>query len=385
MRFCTLLLATLLATVPLAGRAADPLEIHTILPLTGPGAFLGKQQQLAASVVEDLVNKSGGVHGRPIKFVIEDDQSNPQIAVQLVNGAIAQHPAVVIGGSLAAICNAIIPLVNNGPVLYCLSPGVHPADGSYVFSANITAEGMLAGASSYARQRGWLRVAAITSTDTTGQDADRGIDATFNAQNGFQIVDREHFNPTDISVAAQIARVKASGAQVLIAWATGTPVATVLRATQDAGLDIPLVLGSGNVTYAQMKAYAGFLPKNALFPANAPFGASQLPKGALKQRVTEFYDAFKAVGVRPDVGQITPWDALLLIVSAYRKLGPDATAAQVREYLTNLRGYVGAMGPYDFRAKPQRGLDESNVLMVRWDTAADTWVGVSTLGGKPLK
>ena len=41
------------------------------------------------------------------------------------------------------------------------------------------------------------------------------------------VVAREHFNLTDISVAAQMANIKSSGAQALIAWSTGTPVATI--------------------------------------------------------------------------------------------------------------------------------------------------------------
>jgi hypothetical protein len=40
------------------------------------GAFIGKEEQPSLGIIERLVNQSGGVRGRPIKFVIADDQSN---------------------------------------------------------------------------------------------------------------------------------------------------------------------------------------------------------------------------------------------------------------------------------------------------------------------
>ena len=76
-------------TLPVAGGAADPFEINAILPLTGPASFLGKEEAQTLGAIESSVNKTGGVRGRQIKFVVQDDQSNPQIAVQLMNAVMA--------------------------------------------------------------------------------------------------------------------------------------------------------------------------------------------------------------------------------------------------------------------------------------------------------
>lgn len=122
-----LLVAALLACVvggaPTAGSAADPFEINVIVPLTGPGAFLGKNEAESLALVERNVNAAGGVRGRPIKFVVADDESNPQVAVQLTNRLLAKNVPIILGGTLLASCLAMAPLVKNGPVLYCLSPG----------------------------------------------------------------------------------------------------------------------------------------------------------------------------------------------------------------------------------------------------------------------
>ncbi|HEY2555403.1 MAG TPA: hypothetical protein VGI15_09130, partial [Candidatus Cybelea sp.] len=94
-----------------------------------------------------------------------------------------------------------------------------------------------------------------------------------------------------------------------------------------------------------------------------------------------FQDAFKAAGLRPDEGYISLWDASLLIVEAYRKLGTNATAAQIRSYIAGQRNWAGIDGTYDFVTVPQRGVGAGSVVIVRWDRSKDNWIGVSKLGG----
>jgi branched-chain amino acid transport system substrate-binding protein len=381
-----LALAALVATIPLTGRAADPFEIDVIVAVTGTASFLGKSQATALGVLEEQVNKTGGINGRPIKFLIADDQSNPAVGVQLMNAVIAKKAPVVIGSSIVAVCNAIVPLAVNGPTVYCLSPGLHPADGSYAFSALPSTTDLFAASAVYFREKGWRKLALITSSDATGQDAERGIDAVFTPQSGIQIVDREHFNITDVSVAAQMTKIKASGAQAMIAWSTGTPIATILRGMLDTGVDLPVEISNGNLTYAQMHAYTGFMPKELIFAGMPAFAPDQLPNRAVKRKALEFLNAFKAsTGIRPDTGYMSGWDAGNIVVDAYKKLGFNASATQIRDYIANLRGWVGITGQYDFKAVPQRGLGINNVIMVRWDNAKDTWVGISKPGGEPLK
>src|SRR5258708_17240112 len=115
-----------------------PASFTAILPLTGGASFLGKSEQQSMQLVEKVVNEAGGIQGRPLKLVFQDDQSSPQTAVQLANQAIAKHPPVVMGSSLVAMCNAMAPLMQSGPVQYCLSPGVHPNDGSYMFTSSVS-------------------------------------------------------------------------------------------------------------------------------------------------------------------------------------------------------------------------------------------------------
>jgi branched-chain amino acid transport system substrate-binding protein len=369
--------------------AAEPYDIHVILPLTGGGAFLGKGHRDSFEILAEIVNKSGGIKGRPLHFVYHDDQSSPQVAVQLANEVLAEKPAVVLGSSLVAMCAAIAPLMKNGPVDYCLSPAYHPAAGSFTFSSSSSAIDQSIAVIRYYRMEGWTKIATLNNTDATGQANDKAVDevVALPENKDVKLVEREHFNPTDISVAAQIERIKASGAQAIIAGVTGSPAATVFKGMVQAGLDIPVAPTSGNEVFAQMEQWTDFLPKglvmgSALFPEHD--GVWKLdPRIEAAQQ--QMYAALKAHGMKADNLVATCWDAGLIVVAALQALGPDATADQVRNYIANLTDFAGIDGFYDFKANPERGLGADSAIVVRYDAGTKAWVWLTQPGGAPLK
>lgn len=366
-------------------QAADTVEIPVIIPTTGQGAFIGKAYVAAFNAVESVVNKSGGIRQRPVKFVIQDDGSNPQTALQLFNQDVAAKKNVILGAPLAAECGAMAPLAaKDGPVLYCLTPGIRPTPGSFVFSADAATDDKLAISFRYYVKRGLTRIGALTSTDASGQDADRAI-AAASAQNpGAMVVAHEHFSVGDLGVTAQLERIKAAGAQVLIGYATGTPFGTILRGVRDVGLTMPIWTTSGNLTYAQMAQYKDIMPQELDFPALPAVVPEAFPDRQVRAAVQRFREAITAVGARPEYIESPAYDPAMLVVEALRKVGPDASPEQVRAALAGVRGFAGAEGRYDMVAVPQRGLKPSDLCVVKWDPAKNDWVALSKPGGDPL-
>ena len=152
-------------------------DINVILPLTGGASFLGKEEQKALQLAEPIINKAGGIKSQPVHFEYYDDQSNPQTGVQLSNRVIGAKPAIVLGSSLVAVCNAMAPLMQNGPTMYCFSPGIHPSAGSFVFTSSVSTLDLAEAQIRYFRMKGWTRLAFMTSADATGQDAEHGLDS----------------------------------------------------------------------------------------------------------------------------------------------------------------------------------------------------------------
>jgi branched-chain amino acid transport system substrate-binding protein len=384
-----LALAGLILIGAQAARAADDYTINVIVPLTGGAAFVGGGQKDTLEALAAVVNKDGGLQGRNLAFSYHDDQSLPQVAVQLTTAALESKPAVVMGSSIVAMCLAMAPLMANGPVHYCLSPAIHPQPGSYTFSASADSVDQVAAVMRYFRMKGWTKIAALQTTDASGQDGDKAIDAVLaypENKGVMQKVAFEHFNPSDISVAAQIEKIKASGAQALIAWVTGAPAATVFKGMIQAGLDIPVAPTSGNQTFASMEQWASFLPKqlilaSALFPEHD--GVLTLDP-RMEKAQHEMYAILKARNLKADNMVATSWDAGLIVAAALRKIGPNATAQQLKDYIANLTDFAGVDGIYDFKKYPQRGLGPQSSTVTTYDAQKKAWTWLSKPGGEPL-
>jgi branched-chain amino acid transport system substrate-binding protein len=387
-------LGALLLTVALSGtstRAADAppsVDIPVVVPLTGGAAFLGQTMEAGLHLLEQRVNGSGGIRNRPLHFVFLDDQGQPQLAVQIINQVIAQHPPIILGGALGATCKSVMPLVEQaGPVLYCLSPAVVPTPGSYVFSAGVYPGDEVRAAFRFFRDRGWTRIAFLTSTDASGEEADGNIVRESQApeNRALQVVAHERFNPNDINAAAQVARIKAANAQAMILWAGPGALAAAFHSINDDGLDIPVLVSDSIMSYSIMDQFATFLPKQLYFASSSWAGASVLPPGAQRTNNQSVYAAFRSANVPTDTGPTQPWDAAVIAVDALRKVGPDASARAVRDAIEQLHGYPGIMGTYDFRTSDQRGLTVKDVMIYRWLKDQRVWQPASLGGGALLK
>ena len=200
-----------------------------------------------------------------------------------------------------------------------------------------------------------------------------------------QLVANEHFNASDINVNAQLARVKASGAQLLYAQTVGTPFGTVLKDAYDSGLELPILTNAGNINFTQMKQYETFLPREVYFTGFRFLQYATAPQGPVRDAQQRFITALKKVGVdRPDFSHNFAWDASLIIVDAFRHLGTNATAEQIRAYIAGLHEFAGINGIMDFRDGQQRGLSTNAALIVKWDNAKHDFVAASKPGGFAL-
>jgi branched-chain amino acid transport system substrate-binding protein len=381
------LLLTLGLVQPVPARAADPFELYAISELTGSAGFVGKNEVIALQAFENRLNASGGIEGRPLKFVIQDAASDPRVAVQLTNALVAKKVNLILGASLAATCSAEQPLVNGGPLAFCLSNAVIPKPGSFMFAASVTTANHVAAGLRFARLRGMRRVAAIVTTDTSGQNGEDAINLAVAdpANKAMKLVDLEHFNPTDLSVAAQLARIKATDPDLIVLWTTGVAAGTVLRGLPEAGLEkISVLISPGNATYAQMAQYATFLPAQLYFTLPAAMIAGDAPDPTVRPLIKELRDAMAPLNGQIDISVTAAWDASLIAASALKKLGLNATPEQLRAYVAGLQNFEGVAGRYDFVKYPQRGISEDSEYIGRWDATKNAWIGVSKAGGTPL-
>jgi branched-chain amino acid transport system substrate-binding protein len=362
--------------------------IHAIVAETGSASFLGTEEAAALNALAKHVNATGGIDGHQLAFAISDNQSTASTSVSLASPLVGQSPILLVG-SLTSTDKPVDDLVtSNGPVIYDLSPGDHPKPGSFVYSSSNSTTNQTQAFINFCESKGWKKVGVITSTDSSGQDGWTNIQKAVSGSNGAVTVsDHESFDPTAVSVTTQLSKIKAANPQALLIWTTGTPLGTVLSGMQQLGMDnLPTMTTNGNASDAEMQRLASELPAQLYFPG-APFMAGvQSLTGQTKTEVQAFDEAMAASGQKvPDEGDALSWDPGLILVSALKKLGIGATAAQIHQYIDSLTGFAGINGTYNFTdpsIPDNRGLTITSVYVAQWNKSQGQWTAASGPAGK---
>jgi ABC-type branched-subunit amino acid transport system substrate-binding protein len=102
----------------------EPLKFGILTPLTGAGGQDGPRMLKAMQAVIDEVNKGGGVLGRKIDIIVEDDQTNPEAAVRAARKLIEFNKVPVIMGTWAsAVTSAVAPVCWESKTFLCTVSG----------------------------------------------------------------------------------------------------------------------------------------------------------------------------------------------------------------------------------------------------------------------
>ena len=372
------------ATTP----TGPPFTIDVIASATGQSAFFGQQTIAAIQAYEAAANASGGIAGRPVHFEIHDDESVPQISVQLASQIFAKHPAVVLGPTVQATCNAVAPLAVHGPVVYCLSPGLVPPPRGNVFAASASLYHIVPALFRYLRTSGKTRIGLLVTTDATGQRSDQLLDYTLKLEEnrGIVVTDYEHFADNELSVTAQLARIKASAPQALYISAAGGPFQTVMHGLYDVGLTgVPIVTSSANMADKLLAPWRGTPPTALLFNGPRFWGSTHDPDRRVQAAITEYLATYQRTHAELTPNDDFGWDPCKIVIDAFRRLGPDASAEQMHDAIESLHDYPGIAGIYDFRGGDQHGLGDDSVVLLQWDAPRSAFVPVSGPGGVALR
>jgi len=102
--------------------AAKPYKIGSLQPLSGGAAVGGKTALVGIQMAVDRINKSGGVNGRPIELIVEDDESKPDVGRRKTEKlAVEDNIDVHVGGFLSNICLACTPVWEEQKIVNMIS------------------------------------------------------------------------------------------------------------------------------------------------------------------------------------------------------------------------------------------------------------------------
>lgn len=363
-----LALTAALSTVAAAcgkGSGGPTYRFGVITSYTGSGSQLGVGELQGARLAADTLNAKGGVRGRMIELVTADDQTTPVQAVLQARRMIGNVDAI-IGPTLAASCNAVTPLAESSrTVTYCLSPGIKPKPGGYVWSASASTKDLSERILRYWQAGGIGRIGLLHSTDASGDEGAASVHAAAALLPGTDVVAEGSFEPGAVSVTSQLQAVLAARPQALVVWSTGAAAAVAIKAVAQLALDLPVATTNGNLTYAFLRRIADYTPKTLLIPATQDFWWQQSDRPAPAPELEASYhrDFQARYGVQPDFGPGVGYDAVLLLADALAHGSGDPRT--LKEDLERRPAVVGVAGTYRFGPAERRGLGIADVAMVR--------------------
>ena len=326
-----------------ARAAGDTIKVGMALPVSGPTADLGKYALMGAKIALDRVNKSGGVLGKQVEIVTEDNQSSNPGAV-LAFSKLAGQPDIVafLGPVLSTQTHAMAPdiLTTGKPVCFGGTDPTLTKMGNpwlFRFRPNDSYSGRVI-ASYGVETLGKKNWAIVHSTDAFGTSGFKALSAALDKIGAKVLTDQGYPNQSQ-DLTPVVLAIKSSGADILSSYSLENDLAILARQLRQLGVTLPWVGSASIVTRAALK-----LAGPALWGTYgvADYAIDSSPEAK------EFARLYTAVSkIQPDQNSAWTYDAIGVLCASINKAG-STDPGKIRDAILSTKGYKGAEGEYNF-------------------------------------
>lgn len=346
------LAAAMLMSLAATARAADPVKIGVISPLTGTAALYGQQQNWGVQLALEDANKAGGVLGRPVVAAFEDDRCNPAEGVKATQRLINEEKvATILGPICSSSMLATMPIAQRSRVsvmtVTASSDDIVNRSGiggnEFSFKAS-PADGDLArGVIGFIKSQG-VRSVAIIGEDT---DFGRGGAKLFTdglAGTGIAIVASEFFPQGTPDFVSLVTKMKAVHPDRIAGYFIGGDIANFTRQSEQSGVGIPFT-GRIDLAIAVSAASKAFLEKGALNGSSGSlFYSPAVDSSENRAFVAKFRAKFHE---DPTQHGFYGYEGTQILLDAIRRAGStDPREVQKALKATKLHSILG--GDYEF-------------------------------------
>jgi branched-chain amino acid transport system substrate-binding protein len=345
--------------------SSEPIKIGAIVSLTGTYAGIGEPQKKVIEMEVKRINDAGGINGRKIEVLIEDDGTDETKAVAAVTKLIDQDKVVaILGTSGTSTTMAIRSAVDKAGIPEVSMAGGNAVTGKFdplVFQTAWSNALVIPYELAYMKKHGITKIGLISDSGGYGKDGKSLIETSV-AQYGITITSNQTFNVGDADMTAQLTNIKKSGAQAVVMWTAGKEAATVVKNAKALGLTIPMYGSHGNarLEFAQGVGADG---NGFLFGAGHVLVPSTYGTDTAGLKVaTAFVDNFKAAaGATPSTFAGHAYDALYLVTDAAKKVDGEITGAKLRDQIEKTSAFPGIGGVFTFSATDHNGLSDKDL------------------------
>jgi len=338
--------------------------------LSGPFAAFGAPATKAAQLVFDEVNEAGGIHGRKIRFIVEDHGYQMPKAIQGMNKLINGDKVFAMLLSLGTPMNiAAFKLqdVKNVPNVSPLSAAREMAEPFSPLHYAGTAtyfDQIRYGVSFLAEQKGVSRVCAMYLPTDFGKDIKEGAESISAETDGLNFVSETTHKPDDADFVGALQKLSADGCEI-VALALGVRQAITVAATaKKLGLTDMLFLNSSAGFHTVMAKVPGGVTEGMYAAA----GWADLLSRMDKPEVQKFFGSYtKATGEKlPGTGALLGHSAAVTMVRALDAAGSDLNAKSFQMGMESLNYEDVISGnTVTYSATDHQGADDIVVSVIK--------------------
>ncbi len=340
------------------------IPIGVVLPQTGdlgPGEFgpgaLVMENGFNMALEEINNSQLGDVR---IKFIIEDDRSTVEGAVEAFNKLIHQDKVpVILGVWTSHVAQSVFPIAQENQVV-AFSPVVNAsgltAIGDFIFRASHPTDVLIPGGVKVTQEKlGYQRVATITDTvDLASRDSDMVFKQTL--ASGVEVLTSETFATGDTDFSAQLTRIKDSNPEAIFVFSQQIELIRILTQARQLGIpsEIPfisIVLSVDDVQSAGDAAEGAITFTGWVSTADTPGN----------QAFVQNYSA--KYGMEPSIWAAQSYAAVYILAKAISDAQSTDSAA-IRDALANITNLDTILGKFSFNAVGDAGYDPI-VLIVK--------------------
>lgn len=334
------LFALLVLLLPSCSKPPDEFKIGSILVLSGDGAEYGKEAQRGIDLSVDEINARGGINGKRIKIVYEDDGGNATQAVSAFQKLITTDKVpVVIGSMYSSNSLAIAPIAEQNKVVLfspaTSSPKLTTA-GDYVFRNWPSDDFEASAIAKFVYDTLGLRKVAILAVQN---DYGQGLETAFKkvfTESGGAITAQENYPKDATDYRTQLTKIERTKPQGLYLPGYYNEIGQILRQAKALRMTAEYI---SCVSFEDPKVLeiAGNAAEGVIYgvPAYDPNSPDPL--------VREFVARFeKKYGTKPGAFAAHAYDALRIVAMAIEKGGYISDG--IKDALYNIRDFPGVTG-----------------------------------------
>jgi len=331
--------AALLA-LSVGATAQDEIKVGEFASLTGGSASFGVSSHNGTALGIEEVNQAGGVLGKKLKLLTEDDRSTAGEPATIARKLISSDKVVAVLGEVASSKSLeAAPICQENKV-----PMISPAStnpkvtgvGDYIFRICFIDPFQGTVMAKFALSKGFKKVAVLTDEK---QDYSKGLAQFFKegfANGGGEIVKEQSYSSGDKDFRAQLTSLKSAHPEAIFLPGYYAEVALIARQARQLGIKAPFMGGDGWVGDSLLPVAHGAL--------DGSFFSSHFSAENQAPVVQEFLKRFRAkYGVEPDDMAALGYDSAKILADAIKRAGTTDGPA-LRDAIAATKDFEGVTG-----------------------------------------